>query len=113
VPGPGGVLVAPSPSGVGWGGDGPCPGAGRESRGRAACRSARSVSAVPKRREGVAAEVTLQEHPFPPYLPSGARYVADIKADDLLRSLPVGLILSFTLEKMKSEYGSTLMKSEC
>lgn len=39
---------------------------------------------VPKLQEGVAAEIALQEHPFPPYLPSGAHYVAYIKVDALL-----------------------------
>lgn len=39
---------------------------------------------VPKLCEGVAAEIALQEHPFPRYLPSGTRYVAYIKVDALL-----------------------------
>lgn len=58
-----------------------------------------SVFTVPKLHEGVAAEITLQEHPFPPYLPSRMHYVAYIKVDDLLLPLLGALILYFMLEK--------------
>lgn len=47
-------------------------------------QSAHFAFAVPRLREGVAAEITLQENPFPPYLPSGTHLVAYIKVDDLL-----------------------------
>lgn len=58
-----------------------------------------SVFIVPELHEGAAAEVTLQEHPFPPYLPSRMHYVAYIKEDDLLLPLLGALILCFMLEK--------------
>lgn len=66
----------------------------REQEGKAAdvepAEAHASVFAMPTLREGVTAEITLQEHPFPPYLPSRTRYVAYIKVDDLLlpSSLP-------------------------
>lgn len=70
---------------LGW--DGAGTGRVRERRGRPrTCSPPKHVCqffAVPKLREGVAAEITLQEHPFPPYLPSRTHYVAYIKVDAL------------------------------
>lgn len=79
-----GVLSPHLTEGVGWGRDP----AASEWEGKAVdvqpAEAHASVFAVPKLCEGVATEITLQEHPFPPYLPSRMRYVAYIKVDDLL-----------------------------
>lgn len=94
------VVPAVPAGAAGWGEKVSCPpvrlsgwdGAGmgrvREQEGKALdmqpAEAHASVFAVPKLREEVAAEITSQEHPFPPYLPSRTRYVAYIKVDDLL-----------------------------
>lgn len=71
-------------SGVGWGRDGLCPTAEGEAWPCSLGKALALCFAVPGLRERVAAEITLQENPFPPYLPSGTRLVAYIKVDDLL-----------------------------
>lgn len=77
-------IPASIQSGVGWGRDGLCPTAEGEAWPCSLGKALASHFAVPRLREAVAAEITLQENPFPPYLPSGMRLVAYIKVDDLL-----------------------------
>lgn len=77
--------VPPRPTAVvGWGRDRPWPGVEGKAVDVQPAKAHASVFAMPKFHEGVAAEITLQEHPFPPYLPSRTRYVAYIKVDALL-----------------------------